>query len=787
MLLYHDYYSWQCQITEHAIGHADGHVSIAFTWLGVNDHLFDANEHDQTLRTRLDLLKRISTHPGLTVEHHWFRRHDTCVIDRYIEHNQNIVRGHDLAVKIRREMAEHYRPLAMSNSVITVFTLSPTSGNTSLLNSLFRSKSQKKNLLWADLAAKLDSIFKEFETDYPAAKLLSADFPQYLFNSYHFDFDTLVSIDNRYDIAEQIISDKPVLTDDVLRMGERFFKAAIVQNNPTLEPSWMQNIASSNCDIHIAQTLVAKDALKMLNKSAEQSDTDELTASNKDRDVLAKGISDAQDYRTYITEHGLSVFDNSWIIIFSSANKETVRGTCRELVKWLGAGGGLVRHEADIQMHLYRVAQLCNGHHSQFSREDHSASVACMFPFTVFESGHKTPESLRMTSSYQCVGHSPSTLSVGHEFVVAQTGGGKDTQNGTEVMEVYPFGLDYYICEFGDSYRWIVEGFGGTYTTVDPDKTIINPMPLYADACDGRLPGQISLGTVEGLSIILLDESRELSQAEIAASERALNSLYVSSSDMFDSPTLPNLLDALESIDYINEAQQAAALVMYNNLYNFLDSSNGEAFKGQDNLQLSDGITGVDLVKIDKKMLKFYLTFISLRFAQKAFFNLDTISRIIFNELHEPVAVAPKVVERIVRTVNRMGRKEGSQMQLITQGMAEIQAIDPEILSSSPIRTMLARKDNWLEIGRVLDMPAKSVEIWSGYEQDIENLNYRQCMRLMNGQWNDLFLTFPTFALDITTTKREERLIKRDIESRFDNIFDRINEFQHIKKGANHV
>ncbi|MCP4237567.1 MAG: hypothetical protein GY770_28970, partial [Aestuariibacter sp.] len=464
-MLYHDYYSWQCQISEHAIGHADGHVSIAFSWAGVNDQLFDESEHNQILRTRLDLLKRLSTHPGLSVEHHWFRRHDASVIERYIEHSQDIVRGHDLALKIREEMAEHYRPFAMSNSVVTVFTLSPTLGNTSLLSSIFRSKTQKKTQLWAELAAKLESIFKEFASDYPAAKLLSADFSQWLFNSYHFEFDTPASIDHNYDIAEQIISDKPVLSGDLLKMGDRYFKAAIVQNNPALEPAWMLNIASSSCDIHIAQTLVAKDAVGVLNKSAEESDTDQRTATNKDRDILVKGISDAQDYRTYITENGLSVFDNSWIIIFSGTNIETVRDTCRELVKWIGAAGGLVRHEASIQMHLYRVAQPCNGHHAQFSREDHAASIACMFPFTVFDAGHKAPDSLRMTSSFQCVGHSPSTLSVGHEFVVAQTGGGKDTQNGTEIMEVYPFGLDYYICEFGDSYRWIVEGFGGTYTT----------------------------------------------------------------------------------------------------------------------------------------------------------------------------------------------------------------------------------------------------------------------------------------------------------------------------------
>ncbi len=781
-MLYHEYYTWQCFLSDNVIGHADGYASLIFSWDGLDHSLFDDADHHHTLRQRLEYLKRLITHPGLSIENHWYRLGDATVIDAYLDHGQHMIRGQELGQRIREELAAHYRPLAMSNKVFTVLTLSPVSGKTGLLKSLFTSASAKKSAVWNNLGNQLLTIYKEIESDFPGSNLLSTECAQLLMQSYRFDFQTEQAIDERYDLAEQIITDKPTLNDGCLVMGDNYIKAAIIQNNPSLETDWMLNLASSTCEMHISQMLLPKDTLKTLDDSAEESDTDARTAGKKNRDVTIKGISDAQDYRTYITEHGLCVFDNTWIIVFADNDKDKVVEQCRDFSRWVGANNGLVRSEESIQMHLYRVSQPGIGHHAQFSREDHSASISCMMPFTVFNSGHEQPESLRMSSSYQCIGHSPSTLSVGHEFVVAQTGGGKDTQNGTEVLEVFPFGLDYYICEFGDSYKWIVEGFGGHYTTIDPDEIVINPLPGYADAKEGRLPAQVSLGTVEGLSIILLDQSRELSQAEIAASEKALSSLYKDSEDKTDSPILPDLLNAFNSLDFTNEAQQSAAKVMYNNLYNFLDSSNGKAFQGQDNLQLSKGITGVDLVKIDKKMLKFYLTFVSLRFAQNAFFNLDSISRIVFNELHEPVAIAPKVVERIVRTVNRMGRKEGSQMQLITQGLAEIRAIDPEILSSSPIRTLLARKDSWGDIGGILDMPSKAIDIWSKYEQNIENLHFRQCMRLINGNWNDLFLSFPSFALDITTTKREERITKHKIEKQYTNIFERMVEFQKFKQ-----
>ncbi len=778
-MLYHEYYTWQCCTDDYVIGHSDGTCSLAFTWTGLDHKLFNEADYDGTIKNRLNLLNRLSN-TGLTVENHWFRSHDESMIDAYLAKNKDIVRGHDLAIKVREEMAEHYRPLAMNNRVITIFTLSPGSASRKL-SSIFQSKTNKKVSLWETLSLQLHILVGEFKNDFPGMKLLNKDEAfSLLSNSYSLNKST-TSYDSRYDMSEQLVINKPELSGQCLFHNGKYIKYALIQKYPTLTYDWMLNFSSQNCDTHISQVLRGVDRQKALRKSTEQSDTDERTTGGKDTELLVKDLDDAQSYRSYIAQYNLSVFSNAFIISFISDDKDTALEHCSNFTKVIGDEGGLARVEPELQMHLHRVSQPGLGHHSQFRREDHSASIACMLPWTVFSSGNPNPESIRLSSDYQVIGYSPTQLQVGHEINFGKTGGGKDTHGGTEVAETYPLGFDYYILEFGDSYKWVVQGYGGTYSTIDPDSVIINPLPDYTDARGGVLPSQISSGTAQGLAIILLDDARDLTRAEESATERALGILYSNPDPSKAAPTLPDLLDSFRRAEYINSSQSDAAAIMSNNLENFLDGSSGRAFKGQDNLSLSDGITGIDLVKVDKKMLKFYLTFICLRFAQKAFFNLEQHTKIILNELHVAIDVAPEVVKHLIRTINRMGRKEGSFIMLTTQGMNEIHAIDSEIVTSSPIRTLQVRTDSWQDIGTLLDMPSKAIDIWSQYNQDTDNMNFRQCMRKLYGQWFDLYMTFPPFLLDITSTSRNDRLLKHKVERDHTDIFSRINELRKLR------
>ena len=774
--LYHEYYPWESFVTDRVVGHADGSVSLMFSWEGVDNLLFDDSQHHAEFRRRINVLHSLGE--DVVIENHFFREHDATIIQEYLAHSKKMVRGQDFAMPVRRAMAAHFQEHARSNSVFVVLSLR---NQVSGIKSLFSAKSVKKQASWRAGAERLLACFSDLQHHFPGATCLSVEdytarivqsFNRDLFRAGHGQF-----LDYRFDLAEQLVAHKPFLDGDVLKIGETYTKVALIQNYPELDPSWFLGLCSGVVDLHISQIIFPKNTRKALDKSADRSDSDEATLGQKGRDVAITAIKDAMAYRSYVSDKGLRVFDNAYVLHFHGRDKEALLNEYRAVRDWVHRNDGLVRGDAEIQAHLFRVGMPGAGGGTQFAREDHSETISCMMPVTTFSQGVSQPESIRITSSYQVVGHSPSRLKVGHEFVVAKTGAGKDTNTGCEVIETYPYGMDYLICEFGDSYKWIVEGFGGTYSRIDDD-VAINPLPPFSQAKDGVLPTKIVDGTVEGLSIILTDSADDLPMAEMAAASRALDSLYTGKETSGVAPVLPDLLDSLGKLDFPNEEQAAAAKRMYNNLYNFLDSAAGRAFSGQDSLNLSSGITGVDLMAVGDKMLKFYMTFIGLRFAQMAFSSLSNVTKIMLNELHQPVAVAPDAVRKLVRVVNRMGRKEGGHISLITQGMKEINAIDPEVISSTAIRTLLVRDDDWDEIGEALSMPVAAREIWKSYENNLERLNYRQCMRLFNGRYYDLFLTFPELVLDITTTNRTDREIRHQVEKETKNIFERLRKFK---------
>jgi len=780
---YSDYFSWETYVDDYCMGHSDGRVSLMFEWSGVDNFIVDERERLEELKRRLDLLKSLDS--SLVVEHHFFREKDYEVINGYLKQSENIVRGHKLANHLRNEMANHFKGLVRKNTICVVLSIQSDNSSSFNFKKFTLSKVKRQLTKWNALKDRLHSLFDNLKPFYPEARLMTID--QYcgrIVQCINRDlyFGQGLSLDFRFDLAEQLIIEKPELTDNgVLKIGSRYTKVALIQNYPIMDEAWFLDLARGETDIHISQILFPKDLAKELNKITEDTDTARQTMSRKkDVDESENAINDADRYRLEIRENGLTVLDNAYIILFHGESEKAVLTEFGKLEKWIGTESGLVRGNADIQSHLFRVATVGLGYDTQFVRQDHSLTVATMMPFSSFNSGNKiNPDSLRMDSSYTAVGFSPTKLTVGHQIVVGVTGGGKGTELGVEIAETFPLGMDTYICEFGDTQKWLVEGFGGSYTRVDPDKVSINPLPQYSYYKEGKLAANIISGTNEGLGLILIEEDRALNNAEKAVAGRVLTSLYSDEAQAVANgkvaPLLTDYLQALKTVKTKNESQENARSLMYETLENFLETPEGKGFCRQDNLDLSENITGVDLMGVPKDLLVFYMTFISIRFAQMAFASPSKLVKIWLDELHEPMDIAPEPTRRLVRIVNRMGRKEGGFIGLSTQGIDEIELIDPETIASSPIQTLLPRTDQWDKIQKKLSIPDSAVALWKNYSVDFDNINYRSCLKRMNNRYYDLYLTFPKFGLDLTTTTRTDRVYRQEIEESEFDVFKRID------------
>lgn len=764
---YSDYFDYTTPVGDYCLGHGNGAgVSLMFAWNGDQDEFYDDNEFEDLARQRLNLLKNIKH--DLHVEHHFFRNRSDKKIDEYLEHGRKIIRDRELAEQFRQVHADHLRPHSFSNRVYTILRLNTAKGL----------KGKDSRNIYKRWDAMNKTLLKEFESlrgFYPGAQLLTKE--EYikeisLTANPEDTEDRLLNLDYAYDLSEQIYFEKPALDEGYLKIGNTYLAHALIYNNPQMDMDWFLNFAvNTDCGVHITQILQRLDRGVALDRAASKSRRTAETADNtKGKYETAHAVGDIEAYQETVSMNDYEIYKNAFIFQFISTDVTVLDNTIRSVRNAVEENGGRLESGKSIQYHLYRITQPGQGANSKFFREDYSLVIAAMMPFTVFNTGKAAPECIRLTSSGEVIGYSPSKFTVGHEILVAKTGGGKGTQMGVEVLETYPFGLDYYILEYGDTFKWVVESYGGSYHRLNPD-VCLNPLPDYSQRIEetkddktNYLPKAQIAGTVDALAFILLDGVRDLAMAERAVAENGLNELYRIKKDI-PAPTLPMLLETYEKLDVSNDQQKTAKQLICNNLYNFLDTKTGEPFRGQDNLKLHDHLCGVDMIAVPESMTKFYLTFVALKYAHKAFFTLERVAKVVLDELHMPMKIVPEITSNLVSAINRMGRKEGAQAGLSTQGLAEITKIDEEVISSSPIRTLLVRDDQWDEIARRLDIPAGVLARWRNFDRNLDELPYRQGIRHLPSGWHDLFLTFPDLFLDITTTTRHERVIKREVEA----------------------
>jgi len=778
---YADLYSWSHPYGESVICHQDNACSVTIAWNGVDAEMLTTSESATKWTELYTLIGLLGVE--YCAEFHFYRESDSSLADEYIEHNSKIIRGHSLAIAVREAMAAHLAPYGMTNRVVLVVTRLPSKH--------FAFGARRQLVQQGEAVEELLKAAKTLATKLPGGRVQSVDeYALDIVQSYHraaYLRGAAVKLDPRFLISEQLLSEAPRLDGRLVSIGEQLTKILLVSMYPDAEPGWFVGMATLAIPFHVSQVVMPVDTKQSLRASERASDLAEGTLGKRGRSQHLKAMSDLVGFQSFVAENGLSIFKNAYIIHLHGTREELDLNE-RSVTDWIESAGGQVRAADYMQLPYFRAGQPGQGYRCPVFRTDHTWQVANMAPVQVYRAGDSNPESLRLGASGALIGFSTSTQIVPHSFTVAITGGGKGVEKVAQIAETYPFGIDWYIAEVGGSYRWIVESFGGVYSKIDPSEHVVNPLPPYMAAdmnaafpLDAKLAG----GTVNALSFLLTDGKTDLPIHHAAAAQRALQMLYAVRPSGKEAPTLADLLVELEHSgrEVESEPQRRAAHDMAQNLNSFLETAEGRIFARADNLVLSEGITGVDLKEVDRaspKLLKFYLVFLALRFNHLAFARRNP-ARVLLDEMHKFVAIAPDVVGKLISELARMGRKDAAAIDLVTQGVAEIDIIEAEVLNSMPQRTLLYRSDGWDAIANRIAMPKGALDIWKHYPYPL-NFDWRPAIKCVGQDYYNLHLTFPNILLDLAATSPEDLDLKDKIGLSVSDPMQRLKLFRQEKE-----
>lgn len=779
---YADLYTWSHPYGDHVLCHQDGAASLAIEWRGLDAEMLTDAEAAQRWTPIYTLIGLMGTE--YCAEFHFFRESDSSLADEYRAHGAAMVRGQAVGRAVREALADHLTPYGMTNRVVLVVTRVHTHGFAFGSKRQLVKQGQAAEELLAKahtLAAKLPGGRIKHVDEYARDILQSCDRDAYLRGARY-------KLDPRFMVSEQMLRAAPQLEGKQVRIGDALCKVLLVAMYPDAQPAWFLGLATLPMPVHVSQIVWPVDTKQSLRASERASDLAEGTLGKRGRTQHVKSMTDLGGFQAFVTEHNLGIFKNAYVIHLHGTAEELQEHE-RNVTDWIESAGGQVRGESWMQLPYFRAAQPGQGYRCPRLRPDHTWQVANMAPLQVYNAGEqRAPESLRLGASGALIGMSTSTQEVPHSFTVAMTGAGKGVEKVAQIAETYPFGIDWYIAEIGGSYRWIVEAFGGVYSKVDPSETVVNPLPPYAVAnATAALPldAKIAGGTVNALAFLLTDGKTDLPIHHAAAAQSALQMLYAAPPAGQEAPTLVDLLGELESSakELESKPQREAAQEMTQNLASFLETTEGRIFSRPDNLVLSEGITGVDLKEVDRaspKLLKFYLVFLGLRFNHLAFAR-RTPARVLLDEMHKFVAIAPEVMGRLISELARMGRKDAAAIDLVTQGIAEIDIIEAEVMNSMPLRTLLYRPDGWDAIARRIAMPEGPLAHWKAYPYPLE-LPWRPGLKSIGQDYYNLHLTFPRLLLDLAATSPSDLDLKDMISETVSDPLERLRLFRQHKE-----
>ncbi len=758
---YCDVYTWSHGLSESVVAHGDGAASLAILWDGLDGEFEDRAGRNREWATIERVLDRLPDKYWL--EFHLWRERRVDAAEAYLAHYEKATRKSPFASAMRAAIAEHLAPNFLVNVVALIVGRLPRmeAGVRRALNGQARR------------AAELEALGAEFAALLPGGRVATVyEYASLVQKSYD-KGPPLGVFDPWLSLAEQLVVVPPKPQNRALDVDGRIVRMHYLHLYPELDSAWILPSVSGAISLHVSQVVMPAATEQALRASERADRLAQGGLSNTGRERQLAALKDMQGFRLEVAEHDWRVHRNAYMVC---AEIEGVpAASLTHLVQSLQGKGGRVRDDDFVQLPFFRVSQPGQGYRAPIWRPDHAALIAAMAPTQVFRQGCPHPESLRLGLAAQPLHFDYSHQIVAHGFTVAMTGAGKGVDKVATMVETYPFGVDWYVLEIGSTYRWAVEALGGRYTRIDPGTAAVNPLPPRAAGATGLDPLLVS-GTLNILAFILTDGRTLLDFHEQAAGATALARLY--DMDSSADPGLADLLISLERLTEVSPEQRRAAQVMAANLHSFLETPEGRIFAGKDNVQLSPGISGVDLRDVDRaspKLLTFYLVFLCLRFLNLAFANRNQ-ARVLLDEIHRFVAHAPGVLSRLVSEIARMGRKEAAAIDIVTQGLAEIDIMEKEIVNSMPLRSLLYRNDGWEEIASRIGMPERALELWKRLPFPL-NLPWRPAIRSVGPEYYGLRLTFPKVVLALADTTPEGLACKERLGAKLSDPLARLARY----------
>ena len=744
---YCDIYTWSHAVSENVVVHGDGAVSLAILWNGLDAEFEDGPGRAREWATIGRVLERLPD--GYWLEFHLWRERHPEAVDHYLAHYEQAPRKSPFAAAMRSEIADHLAPYILVNTVALIVGCLPKmeAGVRRALNGQ------------AQRGAELDVLGAELCALLPGGRVATVlEYAGLIQRSY--DKGPAPSVLEPWlSLAEQLIVVPPRPGKRLLDVDGHTWRVFYLHLYPDIDPAWILPSVSGAISLHISQVIMPATTERVLRASERADRLAQGALARKGRERQVAALRDMQGFRQQVADQDWRVHRNAYTVCVDLDGVPSQ--ALARLVEGLQGKGGRARDDDFVQLPFFRISQPGQGYRSPIWRPDHGALIAAMAPAQVFRTGSAHPESLRLGLASQPLAFDYSHQTVAHGFTVAMTGAGKGVDKVATIVETYPFGIDWYVLEIGSTYRWAIEALGGVYVKLDPGTAAVNPLPPRAQA-EGGLDPLLASGTLNILAFILTDGRTQLDFHEAAAGAAALTCLYEKASA--GDPGLVDLLKSLDALDDVSPEQRQASRVMGANLHSFLETPEGRVFAGQDNVQISPGISGVDLKDVDRaspKLLTFYLVFLCLRFLNMAFAGRNQ-ARVLLDEIHRFVAHAPGVLSRLVSEIARMGRKEAAAVDIVTQGLAEIDLMEKEIVNSMPLRSLLYRNDGWEEIAERIGMPGRALEIWKRLPFPL-HLPWRPAIRSVGPQYHGLRLTFPAGILALADTTpeglaRKERL-----------------------------
>ncbi|MBY5979220.1 hypothetical protein [Ferrimonas balearica] len=780
---YEQLFSWRAFMDDHILVHQDGAVSVALSWRGIDSDLHSNQQILGAYNRLTGILNRLPI--GLLVENHLVRDFDYQRGMAYLDYGESkSERYQELSLWVRQQMLAHIGDQGLSNRILTVLTLPPNSK--SFLSLLSAKVEQKRE---RNLAEQLLKAAKTMANQLPDCAFLTrqqwaemAGRLQYPDYQHHV---APLSAHEGYFLYDQWVRSKPERREGCLKFHEHYFCSGLLFFYPDAgldgEPGLSRLLSELPCWTHIVQVLRRVDRQDKVRRSTGRTRRTRGFSTEGGQESAQSMQADEMNFR-HLVANNSEVFENAYLITLATRDPEQTRTLMNDIAGYLSNLNGDLRISDEVQLTFWRLRQLGQGRYMPWWRDDVDHQVSHMWPCQQFMQGDiECPQQLRLTHTNELVTKGYRRDAVNHSITVAATGGGKGVQKCVEILETYPLGIDWYIAEVGTSYQWTVEAVGGSYIEVDPEITVINPLPDVALLNEqGELPGPVKLGTIDALSFLLLDGAdRALTIHERTAAEMALAETYQNYRACSDGqPILSDYLKTLSQSCFADSTERRdAAVRMASNLDSFLRSELGQSFNQPGNFQLHPGIVGINLKPVQQRapqLLKFYFVFIGLAFAQFAF-AAGRQARVLLDEMHVLAKEAPHVARNLISGIARMGRKDGGAIDLVSQETAEMDAIENAVINQTPYLNFLYRQSDWDLIAERLEMPETVKEHWKAWSDPISgNSPFRPALMRILGRYYSLHLTFPPDLLAIASSSETDLAAKSLISPMTKDIHQRL-------------